>query len=100
MTRRGIKREAVKKPMVTLKELQISPALVGKSVDRTTFSHHFICHYGGVWLKVNTAHYYKHTKNNTKHCGCSIMRWEYLTSGRTGMDGARGCKRFESGVNV
>ena len=73
-TRRALVREAAKRPMVTLEELQRSTAQVGESVHRTTISHapHKSNHYGKVVRRkalLKESHMKSHLQNATSHVG-------------------------------
>ena len=106
--RRASIREAAKRPMVTLEELQRSTAQLGESVHRTTISQalHKSGLYGRVarreslvkqshavfglnekhhvWQKTNTSHDPEHTLPTVKHGGGSIMLWGCFSSAVTG----------------
>uniref|UniRef100_A0A8C9YNW9 Transposase Tc1-like domain-containing protein n=1 Tax=Sander lucioperca TaxID=283035 RepID=A0A8C9YNW9_SANLU len=83
--RRALIREAAKRPMVTLEELQRSTAQVGESTHRTTISH--ALHKSGLYGRVarrkpllKQSHKKSHLQFATSHVGDTanvIMLWGY-----------------------
>ncbi|MCJ8733927.1 hypothetical protein PDJAM_G00229400 [Pangasius djambal] len=79
--RRALIREAAKKPMVTLEEVQRSTALVGESVHRTTISR--ALHKSGLYGRVarrkpllKESHKKSHLQFATSHVGDTANMWK------------------------
>ncbi|CAI5674221.1 unnamed protein product [Oreochromis niloticus] len=95
--RRALIRNAAKRPMVTLDELQRSTAQVVLWSDETKMELFGQNAKRYVWRETNTAHHSEHTIPTVKYGGGSIMLWGCFSSAGTGklvrvdgkMDGAK-----------